>query len=276
MWKHEILETFEKESNISTKTFLQYVRQQLLASHQFFIDGMEKVRENIKTITKELQNKELCFASAPMPYNSTLLCCKIYNKYKSAQLFCPHPDIPKLNVIFSFIGIESVADGKKGAWVLVPGCIVVEESGASKIGLISKEDKEDFKAELNHSGSRLFALSKIISCKNISAETIKPPEKVNKKRIKNGKLPLYSYHVLNISPFGSKKNGQTNEQSSNLHRLHFCRGHFKEYTAEKPLFGRITGLYWWQPTLRGNKDLGFVDKDYNVDVKKYDPTGERL
>ncbi len=33
--------------------------------------------------------------------------------------------------------------------------------------------------------------------------------------------------------------------------IHLVRGHFKEYTPDKPLFGKIAGLFWWEPHLAG-------------------------
>ena len=38
----------------------------------------------------------------------------------------------------------------------------------------------------------------------------------------------------------------------------------KTYTEEKPLFGRITGQYYWHPHMRGNKENGEVVKDYKL------------
>ena len=60
--------------------------------------------------------------------------------------------------------------------------------------------------------------------------------KTNRNRVASGKKPLLSYH---------------------------CRGHFKRYTEDKPLFGRYTGLYWWQPHIRGADRSGAVIKDYD-------------
>jgi hypothetical protein len=43
--------------------------------------------------------------------------------------------------------------------------------------------------------------------------------------------------------------------------LHLCRGHFKTFTTERPLLGRHTGTYWWEPHLRGSADNGVVIHD---------------
>lgn len=106
----------------------------------------------------------------------------------------------------------------------------------------------------------------LMHCKNVVKEKVLPSDKLNKKRSKNGKLPFYSYHILKvILPSknmevrlgGSKPTGITQ-------RLNLCRGHFKYYTKEKPLFGRISGLIWWDEFVRGDRNKGMVDKDYEV------------
>jgi hypothetical protein len=45
--------------------------------------------------------------------------------------------------------------------------------------------------------------------------------------------------------------------------LHICRGHFKNFD-DKPLFGKLTGTYWWQPHVRGTAEAGIVEKDYRI------------
>jgi hypothetical protein len=44
------------------------------------------------------------------------------------------------------------------------------------------------------------------------------------------------------------------------------RGHFKHYTAEAPLFGRMTGTWWWSPTLKGDAAHGVVEKEYQIEM----------
>ena len=106
---------------------------------------------------------------------------------------------------------------------------------------------------------------RILQCKNISTEKNYPSKELNKKRIKQGKQPLFTYHTLVVNPMSEKKRSSNEHESTGIkQRLHFCRGHFKEFTEQNKLFGKHTGLYWWQPMVRGNKELGIVHKDYLV------------
>lgn len=106
----------------------------------------------------------------------------------------------------------------------------------------------------------------LLNCKNVETESHPPPKKLNKKRISKNKSPLFTFHTLKLK-FPQKRSVPSGErkEAENHCRLHFCRGHFKKYTDENPLFGRISGLWWWQPHVRGTRE-GFVDKDYEVKI----------
>jgi len=107
----------------------------------------------------------------------------------------------------------------------------------------------------------------LINCQNITYETKNPPEKLNKKRREKSREEMVSYHVLNIAPTSPKKqtkNGATG--AGEQRRVHLCRGHFKTYTEDAPLFGRFTGRFWWQHQVRGQDKSGIVHKDYHVEV----------
>jgi len=102
-----------------------------------------------------------------------------------------------------------------------------------------------------------------LNTKNIDTIDHEPPPKLNKSRKKKGKCPIFTYKTLVIKPT-SKKQQEQEAQGLWNNRIHLCRGHFKEYTPEKPLFGKFTGRYWWQPSVRGRNTDGVVMKDYEV------------
>lgn len=45
---------------------------------------------------------------------------------------------------------------------------------------------------------------------------------------------------------------------------HLCRGHFANYTPERPLFGRMTGKFWIPAHTKGSRKSGFIDKGYTT------------
>lgn len=110
-----------------------------------------------------------------------------------------------------------------------------------------------------------FLLSALLSCKNVTPQPVDPPEALNKKRLKRGKGPLYRYHILTVDPNkGRSLAGKSSGKNLGTMPVHLCRGHFKEYTEERPLFGRVTGRFWWQPFARGEARNGIVTKDYKI------------
>lgn len=106
----------------------------------------------------------------------------------------------------------------------------------------------------------------IINCKNVQ-KTIQHVEVLKNKR-KHGIIKkvkkLYSYYILTIKNHAKYNAANSSDDILTHNRIHFCRGHFKNYTPEKPLLGKYTGLYWWEPHIRGKDTSGFVDKDYEV------------
>ena len=107
----------------------------------------------------------------------------------------------------------------------------------------------------------------ILNCKNIKKIRIQPSDKLNKKRKKQDKTLVDSYYVLRVKPFGEKSNSSSPKSNHDGRRIHFCRGHPKLFTKERPLFGKWDGLFWWEPHIRGNrtKDLSsLTPREYMI------------
>jgi hypothetical protein len=199
---------------------------------------------------------------------------KIFNAFEEGYFykkhFGKHYFEPSIFTYLIYIGGENTSDyGQKGFFVdnkngNIQPQLAIKEDAFEKIlekegELLSKrilrQDSQDI-TQLN-----IFLI--LLSCKNISTIDNNAPEKLNKKRKKSFKCPLFTYKTLVIKPTGKS---QRAEEVQGLweNRLHLCRGHFKTFTEEKPLFGRVTGRFWWQPSARGNKNKGIVMKDYKI------------
>lgn len=112
---------------------------------------------------------------------------------------------------------------------------------------------------------RCLKIIQILNCKNVSTIFCRRDEKLQRSRIKKGKMPLFSYYTLVIKLpnfYRHKKTGDTVSDTTN--RIHLCRGHFKTYSSENPLFGKYVGKFWWQPIVRGNNFNGIIFKDYTL------------
>lgn len=120
-----------------------------------------------------------------------------------------------------------------------------------------------FNASLFH--PYLLATS-FMHCKNVARIENVPPEKINARRIKEGKQPLVKYYTLQIEPMREVLKREGGSEACGLKRaLHICRGHFATYD-EKPLFGRVKGTFWIPQHTRGSAKHGIVAKDYSVDT----------
>jgi hypothetical protein len=118
----------------------------------------------------------------------------------------------------------------------------------------------------------LNSFLKIISCKNVTSEVVKPFKKmkIGKKVKKIRRRNMMDYKILKIV-LPKKKNIKNREinlsNPSSACRLHMCRSHFRTYTEEAPLFGKITGTFLIPEHIRGDKSEGFVTKDYDIKVE---------
>lgn len=87
----------------------------------------------------------------------------------------------------------------------------------------------------------------LLQCKNVDEIDNAPqPRLSHVNRQKYGRA-LTSYSSLDIRRVTDalERDGRI-EQDGLVAALHRCRGHFKTYRADAPLFGRLTGQFWWQ------------------------------
>lgn len=127
------------------------------------------------------------------------------------------------------------------------------------------KNEANAKASLITDGWVLFDTLLLLNCKNISSQRTYLSKKRAGECRRRG-LPAFSYHTLHIQVPRRAAARVTPGGPSNPVRLHLCRGHFKHYTAEAPLLGKHTGLYWWQPHVRGQNKNGIVMKDYIIET----------
>lgn len=99
-------------------------------------------------------------------------------------------------------------------------------------------------------------------CKNVRHVENEPTGQRTRRR--QGKPPLVKFYTLEIDPMKETLRREGNVETVGLAMaLHICRGHFKDYRASG-LFGKIKGIFWWGPALRGTPEAGAVVKDYAV------------
>src|SRR6185295_16034927 len=97
-------------------------------------------------------------------------------------------------------------------------------------------------------------------CKNVVTKQAPMNRAERKRQEQHGRV----FRVLTVTTKTTRKpltgaHLYSSEQGSHA-RAHWVRGHFAHYTAEAPLFGKYTGQFWHPAHVRGNKDIGTVEK----------------
>lgn len=103
--------------------------------------------------------------------------------------------------------------------------------------------------------SQIRAICIALEAQVAERDVIRAPAKLNKKRESKGELPLYDYHVVSLSRRAKAAPNPNATHDGTKRRLHFVRGHWKHYKTHN------TWVKWF---LRGDPDLGFIDKEYKL------------
>lgn len=108
----------------------------------------------------------------------------------------------------------------------------------------------------------MFAMS-LMNCRNV--EVIDAPEtrQVRRARERDGRPKRPRRLLLPSAVRDNGANAETRQQLGGAAPLHLVRGHFKTYTEEAPLFGKVAGTYWWGHHVRGVGDTP-TERRYDV------------
>jgi hypothetical protein len=109
----------------------------------------------------------------------------------------------------------------------------------------------------------IFFTFGLLHCKNIVAieKGGRNPNVKNRRHRSKGT----KHYVLDVIPSQNiHRTEYERPAQGSAQRMHFRRGHFKEYTAEKPLFGKYIGSYWWEAHVAGSANIGEIRKDYRI------------
>lgn len=111
-----------------------------------------------------------------------------------------------------------------------------------------------------------YAIS-FLHCKNIELVDRPVTRQYRRKQERENK-PIIRYKQLVIEPLKKQIRNENKGEGSELKRcLHICRGHFRTYTEDRPLFGKYAGNFWVPMHLKGNKGKGQINKTYKVSTE---------
>jgi len=286
MFKHQIIEdmldkTTHQKAMLSTAQIktLKRIRHFLLKAQPFYFgDWDHTLAQTMKTAYKtqalasDLSPEKL--KKTPYP---TVLFCVTQNDYSAAwkgKVFQKRATLvhylPERTQMFLMAFMSTKVNGKNTGWDFKAGILRADlESGTFGYGplvgfeFIEQTERTIIQHDLQAGLNSFAIMLKLLNCINIGVKTIDPPNKLNAKRKRAGKMPMFSYKTLVLKPIGIRQ--QSIPQHLWNNRIHLQRGHTKTYTEKAPLFGKYAGTYWWQPHARGQNKNGIVMKDYRVE-----------
>jgi len=159
--------------------------------------------------------------------------------------------------ISGFNVIYLVQDPKQEGYKPVLGdspktCLIEMASGDWTI----LDQARDFVAYVDR---QFHAACVVIEAQAAKYTLVQAPAALNKKRLSQGKLPLYDFHVIDLNRERKRYVGDRikSDEPTKRHRLHFVRAHDRHYKDK----GTVVRIPWH---LRGDPELGFVDKHYTL------------
>lgn len=120
---------------------------------------------------------------------------------------------------------------------------------------------------ITHISNHALTALALMNCKNVKIEENGSVGLARSGTEKRRGIPArkIKYHTIMLPGGGSQSDGKGGHRATAIHRV---RGHFKTFTAEKPLLGQHVGTYWWGWQVRGKAENGIVVSDYKIGTPK--------
>lgn len=267
MWKHKLQEALARSVNLPNAVL--EAQKELDKAICFYLGEAEKFEPLANRLNQD-QTAALYPSEFRMPYDTCLYEALVENVDKEYpvrifSLIYRQQNRKNVYRVIAF-GLE---EGKNSTFYM-SNCYGIFGEGYNEMickNIYSGEIEDTNLSSLFVVGCSIAHLALLfLSCKNITTRTVLAPERLNKKRRKNHRLPICEYKVLEIKPLSGAhySAASPSQPSQGLMRVHLCRGHFKEYPPDRPLFGKYSGRFWWQPIVRGEKKRGILNKDYAI------------
>lgn len=263
MFAHQVIEDVNKwKVVLRNEIDVDAIKKSIELSQKFHFGEMENVLNIFKNNDGWKKRKIFQHEYFKTPFN---YCCfdatHLNGSFKRFYLL-----VNEENIYYLYIFIK---DKSMSHWAINPYAFSIqgEDNNVQFMNIYKEEYRQKFNHESVFTSAALSCLDMFIlllNCKNIETVNNYPPKKLNNARRRKGKQELFTYKTLRLKLPSAKQERSESQPTGEHNRIHFCRGHFKEYTEEHPLFGKVTGLYWWQPHVRGQNKDGIVMKDYEV------------
>jgi hypothetical protein len=140
----------------------------------------------------------------------------------------------------------------KVGWLLPRATYVYADGKWSPAKALSDDNYGWLVVEL---GRQVRAICIALEAEAAVTEVVRAPTKLNAARLRRGAFPLVDYHVVSLTRRVRAEPLEGHDTTGHRKRLHFVRGHWRHYPSHKA---------WIKWHLRGDPDLGFIDKHYKL------------
>jgi len=137
---------------------------------------------------------------------------------------------------FQTVPLDPKADREKTVSYIIAG-VAPEDVHSDRVHSLCKESSAE-------ALPYRLAIS-LLNSRNVETKMVRPAEALKHSQLKKGHT--YSdYRVIEIQPIKTRLERETGKLGYSRQAAAIIRGHFKDYTEGKGLFGRLHGLYWWE------------------------------
>lgn len=127
---------------------------------------------------------------------------------------------------------------------------------SDQVARAHNEKDRDIGQRLTHQGITFgFAAMYLLSCKNVTTERVLPTRQQRRYYERRGE-PIPNEHRIIVKVPGKGTHTLAGPLRPGEAQIpaHMVRGHFAEYTEERPLFGKYSGRFWIPAHVRGVGD----------------------
>ncbi len=247
----DILNDWSSETNEDAK----FICEMISDAHKFILspEFIEFGRDHFTNLTELLKVKELMKLPYPHMWLEWNDRCEENEKINCGlMLYQMDNPLSETTIFMIFIGRDS------RGWIKYHGTFVPStfrehlDGATCKILSISHEDAfMNFYSNI----ADVFDFVSRINSPQLTQQSHSNLNKLNRKRVSKGKNELMAHVIVNLSDKGRQALRDCNFSGTTGTRLHWRRGHFKV---------RKTGMFWWNPHIAGQRELGVIEKKYKA------------
>lgn len=184
-------------------------------------------------------------------------------------LYQPEPELELRGIVLRWVGKYENAPATMAMFELQSEPLDERGIAAVTVNLSGSvpEDQDHIDLVGEAVQPALYAMS-LINCRNVIVEPEEDKRSRQERRNdeRRGLTPPRRYRIIVKVPGKQRQSITGYGVSAQDRAAHMVRGHFSEYTAERPLFGKYTGRFWIPAHVRGKRDEGqdVKPKDYVV------------